>query len=141
MASLDATLETYDSVVELRPLGSAMSVDFTGQPTHPPGAFYVLIDEAVTEVDEGGVAYTAYGFLCMWRGRQTGGYRRFQEFRSLASELSSEHRLPGIRFPLWPFCCIRNFCWERRIARNVTRRLEDSRFCEECSFFWNLWKN
>ena len=103
MASLDATLETYDSVVELRPLGSAMSVDSTGQPTHPPGAFYVLIDEAVTEVDEGGVAYTAYGFLCMWRGRQTGGYRRFQEFRSLASELSSEHRLPGIRFPLWPF--------------------------------------
>ena len=40
-------------------------------------------------MDDDGSAYTAYGFLVMWRGRQSGGYRRFGEFRALATALST----------------------------------------------------
>ena len=77
--SLDARLGSDVSEYQLQHLGSSavMSVDETGNPHNPPGAFYCVVDEAITEVDDAtGSVYTAYGFLVMWRGRQSGGYRR-----------------------------------------------------------------
>lgn len=91
------------SNIELRNLPSTMSVDDSGNPRQPPGAFYIVIDEAITEVDDDGTVYTAYGFLVMWRGNQSGGYRRFGEFRALSKALTDAAALPNIRFPLWPF--------------------------------------
>ena len=77
MSSLDLALGSADSAVELGDIGSNigsgafMAVDSTGNPTQPPGPYYVVIDEAVTEVDEAdGAIYTAYGFLVQWRGHQ-----------------------------------------------------------------------
>ena len=102
--SLDARLGSDVSEYQLQHLGSSavMSVDETGNPHNPPGAFYCVVDEAITEVDDAtGSVYTAYGFLVMWRGRQSGGYRRFHEFRELASLL--KEALPTLKFPLWPF--------------------------------------
>ena len=45
--------------------------------------FSLVIDEAITEVDDSGAAFTAFGFLATWRGQQSAGYRRFKEFRTL----------------------------------------------------------
>lgn len=120
MASLDLQFDEHlgaapgvaaASEMELRQmcsLGSCgssavLSVDESGNPAAPPGAFYVVIDEAITEIDDNGGVYTAYGFLVMWRGRQSGGYRRFHEFRAVASSLAAAPGLSHVRFPLWPF--------------------------------------
>ena len=59
----------------------------------------VLIDEAISEIDDDGSVYTAFGFLVHWRGQRSAGYRRFKEFVTLHSELSP--LLPNLRFPLW----------------------------------------
>ena len=48
--------------------------------------FSLVIDEAITEVDDSGAAFTAFGFLATWRGQQSAGYRRFKEFRTLHTQ-------------------------------------------------------
>ena len=47
----------------------------------------VVIDEAISEMDDDGTVYTAFGFLVHWRGQRSAGYRRFQEFRALHGEV------------------------------------------------------
>lgn len=49
----------------------------------------IVIDEAITEEDDDGTVYTAFGFLVTWRGVQSAGYRRFKEFRALHIELET----------------------------------------------------
>ena len=60
---------------------------------------YALVDEAITEVDDNGSVYTAYGVLVCWKGRRFGVYRRFAEFRTLHLALCDH--IPGIDFKLW----------------------------------------
>ena len=62
---------------------------------------YVLIDEAVSDVDEAGRSYTLYGVLACRNGVQGGSFRRFSEFYALHMECARS--FPGLRFTLSRF--------------------------------------